>query len=98
MPSGLSDLNYRALKKDLGQPALAVGIQLAVAFLFGGLFVGAGVASAFFFGREYSEAKDESALLASSKGVLDPRVWDRHRLLGFLLPAAVTFAIAMLFS
>ncbi|MBO9580336.1 MAG: hypothetical protein J7498_05545 [Sphingobium sp.] len=85
----------------LAHPFIALGAQFSLFGLFGNWWLGV-IASAFFFGREITQAEYRwiaaygSGLRANMPwwGAFDPRVWNLHSLTDCLLPLLLTAAIA----
>ena len=89
--------------RELAHPAVAVGLQLLLGLITGNFWLGALAGSAIFIGREHAQAEYRwiehlgGGLRANMPwwGGFDPKVWDRHSLIGFLAPLGVVALIAI---
>jgi hypothetical protein len=89
--------------RELAHPAVALGVQILIGLLTGNFWLGALAGSAIFIGREHAQAEYRwiehlgGGLRANMPwwGGFDPKVWDRHSLLGFLLPIGASILIAI---
>ena len=89
----------------LSHPAIALLMLLTIGFLTANWWAGAAFASAFFIGREHTQAeyrwidKFGKGLRSNMPqwGGFDPRVWNKRKAwLDWLLPSLVVIAIALL--
>jgi hypothetical protein len=88
---------------NLYHPAVSLGVQILIGLLTGNFWLGALAGSAIFIGREHAQAEYRwiehlgGGLRANMPwwGGFDPKVWDRHSLLGFLLPIGASILIAI---
>jgi hypothetical protein len=89
--------------REIYHPAVALGVQILIGLLTGNFWLGALAGSAIFIGREHAQAEYRwiehlgGGLRANMPwwGGFDPKVWDRHSLLGFLLPIGASILIAV---
>jgi hypothetical protein len=88
--------------------AWALGIQVVIGLLTGNWWAGAAAGSFMFIGREYTQA--EYRYIKANGGsrsttpylpeiaALHPKWWNRDSVLDWLLPVAVTVAVALVIS
>jgi hypothetical protein len=90
----------------LAHPLVAVGLQIVLGLITGNFWLGALGGSAMFIGREHAQAEYRwiehhgGGLRANMPwwGGFDPKVWDRHSLLGFVLPLVGSVVLAAVLS
>ena len=91
------------LRDDLIHPAMAVGLQVLLGIITGSFTIGAFAGAAMFIGRELAQAEYRwierygSGRRANMPwyGSVDPKVWNRHSLLGLVLPIPVVTLLAV---
>jgi hypothetical protein len=87
-------------------PLVAVGLQVVLGLITGNFWLGALAGCAIFIGREHAQAEyrwiewfgGQKRANMPWWGGFDPKVWDKHSLLGFALPIVGSVVLAAVLS